>query len=237
MIHRAFLLALALPLAAPAHAAKWQSHEALKQQVHSFIEQQLQAERMQPLSPERFQIHVNNLDGRLRLAECEDKLELAVTSPPPIGHQVTTRVSCIGETPWTIYLPVRIDLFAEVSVASRNLERGQVITEADVEVRLMNIAQAGNGFTEDTERLVGMTLKRPLRAGETLRLSHLQPTKVVARGDKVVVEARSNGLTVVAEGSALAAGHVGEQIRVRNLQSNRVVSATVVAAGRVEIVY
>lgn len=235
MIYRAFLLGLSLLPLTIAEASQWQSHDQIKQLVHHHVWGQLQSERGHSLSADRLNISVANLDSRLRLADCTDAMDVSITSPAPYASQVTTKVTCRGSSAWAIYLPVRIDLYAEVAVASRNLARGDVVTQADIELRLMNTAQAGHGFSEDANRLLGMTLKRSLQAGDTVRLSHLEASKVVARGEKVVVEARGNGISVVAEGTALAAGVMGERIRVRNSQSNRVVDAKVIGPGRVEV--
>ncbi|MCY1411705.1 flagella basal body P-ring formation protein FlgA [compost metagenome] len=55
------------------------------------------------------------------------------------------------------------------------------------------------------------------------------------RGDAVMIRARSSRVNVVMPGEALADGVPGQQIRVRNLQSQRVVKARVVEPGTVEV--
>ncbi|MOA35657.1 flagellar basal body P-ring biosynthesis protein FlgA [compost metagenome] len=50
-----------------------------------------------------------------------------------------------------------------------------------------------------------------------------------------MIRARSSRVNVVMPGEALANGVPGQQIRVRNLQSQRVVKARVVEPGTVEV--
>ncbi|NEP50997.1 MAG: flagellar basal body P-ring formation protein FlgA, partial [Moorea sp. SIO3C2] len=52
---------------------------------------------------------------------------------------------------------------------------------------------------------------------------YLEQPLLIKRGDSVVVTARTGTLTVKMPGTALMDGHRGEQISVRNKQSNRVV--------------
>ena len=55
----------------------------------------------------RYDIQINRLDPRLRLAACDRELTVALESPAqPIGR-VTVSVRCEGSTPWSIYVPRR----------------------------------------------------------------------------------------------------------------------------------
>ncbi|MFX6945501.1 hypothetical protein ABTH53_20815, partial [Acinetobacter baumannii] len=65
----------------------------------------------------RYQIQVNRVDPRLRLAECDRDLTLSQESPAqPIGR-VTVRIGCEGSAPWTIFMPAQVKLFRQVVVA------------------------------------------------------------------------------------------------------------------------
>ena len=58
---------------------------------------------------------------------------------------------------------------------------------------------------------------------------------MVRKGDHVVITARSGSLSVRMPGEALSKGGLSEQIRVRNLNSKRVVKARVIGPGQVEV--
>lgn len=230
-----FLLIGLGALARLAWATETLPPEQLRTQVHDFLYATFQ-QQLPPDRPEDYlAVQVSNLDARLNLPACEQDPEITISSPQPYGSNITVRVSCTSGSRWSIFVPARIELYADVAVLTRNLGRGDVITPQDVQLRRMNTAQAGFGHIEDIERVVGMELRRPLRSGETVRLSHLLVPEIVRRGDSVILEAQNGGLSVVMEGTALANGKVGDQIQVRNSTSERVVDATVVGPGRVRV--
>ncbi len=80
-----------------------------------------------------------------------------------------------------------------------------------------------------------MKLLRPTVMDQVLTLQQLEQAEVIRKGDQVVITARSGGLSVRMPGEALAKGGLTEQIRVRNLNSKRVVKATVIGPGQVEV--
>ena len=55
------------------------------------------------------------------------------------------------------------------------------------------------------------------------------------KGDQVVIRAKTNAINVFMPGEALSDGVPGEQIRVRNLRSQRIVRARVVEPGTAEV--
>lgn len=233
MRHRVFFSCLLL-LSCAVQAENFLDPQALRDQVALFLQEQLRGEYV-GVEPENIEIAVSNLDPRLKLPKCETELNNSITSPRPYGANISVKVNCDGSKPWTIYVPARIDTYAEVAVVARGVERGSILTAADIRLTRMNTSQAGYGHIREMERIVGMEVKRPLRAGDAIRLSHLKSPQVVRKGDRVVLEASTSGISVVTSGRALLNGQVGDQIQVRNEKSNRVVDAEVVGPGRVRI--
>lgn len=70
---------------------------------------------------------------------------------------------------------------------------------------------------------------------QVITLVHLEQAEVVRKGDQVVITARSGTLSVRMPGEALSNGGLNEQIRVKNLNSQRVIKAQVMAPGQVEV--
>lgn len=218
----------------PARADSFSDLEQLRSQVEAFLQREMRDE-FPETAEQTLEITVANLDPRLQLAQCAEEVRHSITSPRPYGTNVSVKAHCPGARPWTIYVPARIDVYAPIAVATHSLERGSVLTQADVTLNLMNTSQAGAGHVRDLDQVVGKELKRPLRAGEPVRLSHVKAPQVVRKGDRVVLEARGGAVSVVTSGRALANGQVGDQIQVQNEKSQRVVDAEVVAPGRVRV--
>ncbi|MBC6907395.1 flagella basal body P-ring formation protein FlgA [Saccharophagus sp. K07] len=234
MGYRIFFFCWALLCAAVTYADSFEDPNELRAQVNAFLLDTLQNEYV-GIPPENLEVNASNLDPRLRLSKCLNPLRYEITSPRPYGSNLSVKVNCSGPSPWTIYVPARVDVFAEIVVLARSLERGTVLTQDDVTLMRMNLAQAGFGNIRDTNQVVGMELKRRLEAGEPVRLSHVKQPQVVRKGDRVVLEASTGAVSVVTSATALASGQVGEQIQVRNEKSKRIVDAEIVGPGKVKV--
>ena len=239
MGHRLFLCCLLLSLAITTNAETTQANdvenpENLRDQVAAYLQDTLDGEYI-GVTPDDMEVAVSNLDARLRLPKCATPLRQEITSPRPYGSNVSVKVNCDSPRPWTIYVPARVDTFAEVAVVARSVARGEILTLEDVTLRRMSTSQGGFGLVLDVQQVIGKELKRRLEAGEPVRLSHIKAPQVIRKGDRVVLEASASGVSVVTTGTALANGEVGEQIQIRNEKSERVVDAEVVAPGKARI--
>lgn len=183
----------------------------------------------------RFEIEVNNLDPRLRMPLCDQQLGASLESPAqPLGR-VTIRVRCDGSSPWTVFVPAQVRLFRNVVTVSRPLKRENIVTADDVTLRERDVGMLRQGFLTSLDQAIGQKVIRPTVVDQVLTATHLEQAEVIRKGDQVVITARSGTLSVRMPGEALSKGSVSEQIRVRNLNSKRVVKARVTGPGQVEV--
>ncbi|QLG94512.1 flagellar basal body P-ring formation protein FlgA [Pseudomonas yamanorum] len=186
-------------------------------------------------TPGRYEIQVSPLDPRLRMPMCDKELTATLESPAqPIGR-VTVRVRCDGASPWTVFVPAQVKLFRDVVVVTRPLKRTGIIGFEDVALRERDISQINQGYLTSVDQAIGQKLTRPMVTDQVITLVHLEQAEVVRKGDQVVISANSGTLTVKMPGEALSNGGMSEQIRVKNLNSNRVIKARVTAPGQVEV--
>jgi flagella basal body P-ring formation protein FlgA len=122
----------------------------------------------------------------------------------------------------------------EAAVLSRPVGRGDIIREADVTVERREKSEVA-GEAIDADAVVGLSAKRPLRAGQVLRASDLMKAEVVQRNDHVTIVYQVPGVMLTVRGKALESGAVGELVSVVNVQSNRTVFAEVSGPGLVTI--
>jgi len=182
----------------------------------------------------RYEIQVNNLDPRLRMPLCSQQLDASLESPTPLGR-VTVKVRCDGAAPWTVFVPAQVRLLRNVVVMTRPLKRESMIDEGDVALRERDVGTLGPGYLTQLDQAVGMKLVRPMVLDQVLTQVQLEQAEVIRKGDHVVIIARSGSLSVRMPGEALSKGGMQEQIRVRNLNSKRVVKARVTGPGQVEV--
>lgn len=183
----------------------------------------------------RYEIEVANLDPRLRMPQCDRELTARLESPAvPLGR-VTVRVRCEGGSPWTVFVPAAVKLFREVVVATRPLKRDTLISEDDVALRERDVGQLNQGFLPLLDQALGQRVIRPVAMDQVLAPVQVEQPEVIRKGDQVVITARSGTLAVKMPGEALSKGGMNEQIRVRNLNSQRVVRARVTGPAQVEV--
>lgn len=183
----------------------------------------------------RYEIEVNKLDPRLRMPMCDKELTASLESPAkPLGR-VTVKVRCEGSSPWTVFVPAQVRLFREIVSTTRPLRRADIVQPGDVILRERDIGQITQGYLTDLDQAIGQRLTRPMVADQVITLVNLEQTEVIRKGDQVVITARSGTLAVRMPGEALSNGGMSEQIRVKNLNSKRVIKAQVTAPGQVEV--
>ena len=122
----------------------------------------------------------------------------------------------------------------EAATLTRAVARGDTIRESDVTVERRPKAEAA-GDPIGAEQAVGLSAKRPLRAGHALRASDVMKTDVIARNEAVTIVYEAPGMLLTVRGKALEAGAEGDLISVLNIQSNRTVHGAVSGPGQVTV--
>ncbi|MBH2079921.1 MAG: flagellar basal body P-ring formation protein FlgA [Pseudomonadales bacterium] len=183
----------------------------------------------------RYEIQVSQLDPRLRMPMCDKELTASLESPAkPLGR-VTVKVRCEGAAPWTVFVPAQVRLFRDVVTTTRPLRRLGVVEPDDVILRERDISLISQGYLTSLDQAIGQKLTRPMVADQLITLVNIEQAEVITKGDQVVITARSGTLSVRMPGEALSNGGLRDQIRVKNLNSQRVIKAQVIAPGQVEV--
>src|SRR5690606_30813665 len=84
-------------------------------------------------------------------------------------------------------------------------------------------------------QLIGMALNRQSREGMVVRASDVSTPLAVAKNDIVTIYYRQGPMTLTVRGQAVTGASEGAPLQVLNLVSRRVISATAVAPGAVEV--
>lgn len=117
---------------------------------------------------------------------------------------------------------------------SRNINRGDIIREADI--AYVETANArGHLFVREAEDLIGKEARRPLAAQTPLRTSDIIAPVLVKKGALVTLSFQIDGMRLSHQGVALTAGSAGDVISVRNVQSDRLLKAVVDGENHVRV--
>lgn len=225
----AFLLMMSVCCTATAQLGPIQSLQSIQAAAEAFVTNRL------PPSKARYFTSAGSLDSRLRLAQCDTPLETFASSNTAIGARTTVGVRCTSPSPWTLYVPVAVEVETQVLVLRRGLPRRAPILAEDVELQTRRMSGALTNFITDASALQGHRLKRALPAGTPLTIEVLAPDLLIRRGQKVMLVAASGGIEIRAEGLALTEGALNDRVRVQNANSSRIVEGVVTGAGTVRV--
>jgi len=203
-------------------AAAWQSPDSIRE-----------AARTTALQNGASNVEAVAVDERLKLPECGDALKTEMQRVIQRGSGTVT-VSCLGPTPWRLFVPVRVAEQLPVVVLRRNVQPGEVLAADDLELRQQAAAALPYDYVGKSDLAVGQTVRRSQTAGAVLLASALEQPQGVERGALVTLIAANSAIEVKAEGVALEPGRLKDRIRVRSA-SGRVVQGVIEAPGQVRV--
>ncbi|GIU37769.1 flagella basal body P-ring formation protein FlgA [Shewanella schlegeliana] len=169
--------------------------------------------------------------GAKRLALCPVAVSIDAGSGIPLGN-VQRKVSC-GALGWSLFVRAKVSVSVKIPVANRVLKRGEHILAADIDWKVIKLGASDRDLVTALDEIVGRQVVRKVRRYQPIRAVQLSSPQWVNIGDRVIIEARSNGFYANMSGEALEGGGEGKGIRVRNLSSGKVIIAYPIAKGRV----
>jgi flagella basal body P-ring formation protein FlgA len=186
-------------------------------------------------SPYPPEFEIQQLDPRLNLTPCAAGLNIRFRQADKTRGQTSLEVACPGPVQWRIHLPVRITLYDNALVTRSAVLRGQPLDETQVKPRKTRVSNLHQGYFTSANQLRLMQAARNLKTGTILTPANLVPRTLVESGQRITIVLNIQGLTVKTTGLALQSASLGQLIKVRNLQSSRVVEAVVSGAAEVTV--
>ncbi|CAO4154837.1 flagellar basal body P-ring formation chaperone FlgA [Methylorubrum extorquens] len=95
--------------------------------------------------------------------------------------------------------------------------------------------RARTAVIDASAAIAGRVARRMLLPGEPVPVNAVDDPRLVSRGAPTQMIFEENGLVITAVGAPLQNGGLGETIRVRNTDTNRIILGTVMADGRIRI--
>jgi flagella basal body P-ring formation protein FlgA len=175
------------------------------------------------------------LDPRLRVTACTSPL--VVTGKLPRGTQarVLVRVACNANAYWSLNVPVDIRRKADVLVMRRAVGRGESIGAGDVLVQSRVLPGLTSPYISRPADLTGRLTRRAIPEGTAVTADALNAALLIHRGQTVTLAARAGGFEVRAPGLALADAAAEQRVRVRNLNSLKIVEGVADTEGVVRV--
>jgi len=226
-----FLFSLLLMLSTvitPAFAKEYQQMSSIKEAITQYILNNIDTQQ-------DFEITVNHLDDRLKLPKCTLPLETYSRYSTLKAGTLSVGVRCRGKQPWSLYNSAKLNIYKSVLVLKESIGRNTLITPELVVFERKANTKLSRGYFTDFSPLQGATSVRHLQAGAVLRPAQFISQKLIKKGDKVTIRAKSESFTIQMSGHALSNGKLGEQIRVKNSRTKKIVEGTVIGTGVISV--
>lgn len=230
-VHASALVALSLCVVSslPAYSAELHSQSSIRETAKRYIESR------HPWQNLESSIEVAKLDSRSRLPKCKSDLQAFLPSGSSVGHRTTVGIQCADSTGWTVYLPVTVKAVTTALVATRPLPPNTELSNADVQRVKRDIASLGYGYISSLDSNSGYRTKRSIAQGAVITPVMVEAAVMIRRGQKVTLLSGTGPVAVSMAGIADNDGSLGSRIRVRNINSGRMIEGVVRSRETVEI--
>ena len=175
---------------------------------------------------------------------CADNLEILATNET----FKTIRVSCAYPVERSSYIRTRLigskktpnlnnenkDAQAGRIVLAHSVSAGELLTEENLKSVVLPHYSGFGGFF-DLSHVLGRKTKTPLREGTVLLSRHLAPNWTIQAEQQVEIENTVSGINVTTVGIALENGHIGDIIKVKNLNSDAIIEGFVINRKKIKI--
>ncbi len=225
-----FILTFAIALFftnAPHAEPQWQSHESIYEAVKSYVAQNIN-------TTTEYEINLVPLMDRVNLPLCLQPIQVSTPNLVKAGRTAINVRCNIGKT-WAIFVSINVTPFEKIVVLTQPLQHGETITEHQVTLARRDVSSLHENYLTQLDAVLHKQVARNLATGTILMAKDLVEPKLVKRGERVVITAEKSGIGISMNGIAQSDGSRGQVIRVKNQNSERVINATVVNAGKVSV--
>ncbi len=194
-----------------------------------------------PWEPDR--VEIENVKAPAEIIVSSGRVEVELTRPRPsqLPGRVVLKatVSVNGNIEARFRISGLVRFYQDVVVAARSLGRHTVLKAGDLKLDQRRVTRNyAADYLRDLDEAVGRRLKSAVRAGQPLRRRVLESPPLVKRGDKVLLLAQKDGLTVTCPGVIRdQKAAKGDQVRVLNLATKREVIGRLVSANVVRVYF
>jgi len=207
------------------------SHQQIKDAGHKFLKH-----KVATLGLNETEIHMSDIDNRLKLAFCHQKLIVSSNQNNLIPGSVSLLVSCKQtDKPWKIYIQANVRAFKNIIVAKSTIIRGEQITANSISRQRTDITNMNGNYLTENRQVIGMKSRQTIQRGQRIKPFQLVKSRLIKRGEQVTILAETNGISVRMRGKALNDAINGGRVRVMNTRSKRIIEGIAIRPGIVQI--
>jgi flagellar basal body P-ring formation protein FlgA len=155
----------------------------------------------------------------------------------PVSKRWSANVNFVSGAEIVSVLPMqgRYTEMVMLPTAKRPISAGQTIAEGDVEMRAYPANYARGSVLKDLQTIIGKVPHRIISANRPLREEEFTTPNVVRKNASVTLQYQTAAINITTAGQAMENGSVGDVIPVLNLNSKKIVRATILDKDTVSV--
>lgn len=212
------------------------SQTNIERQVHAHVTKEINGYLMQFGVKALQQEIAINLPGAVsQMPACQTlKISRRQHQTPPLGR-LSYQLSCADANQnWQGRAVVQAKVWLNLVVASRTLERDEIIEPSMLRLAKTEVSQVRHGLEFNPQTLVGLSVRRRITAGQIVGRHLLSQHFLISNGAIVTITVNLDGFNASTQGTAMENGQLGQRIKVRNNSSGMTIEAIVTGENLVE---
>ena len=129
---------------------------------------------------------------------------------------------------------LKVDAVAETWVLVAGMKRGQTLSASDVRTLRLPASLIPQDVVRSASELEGAVLRRDVEPDQPISKRNIELPQLISRGERVTMIARRGALRISVMGEALGGGRFGDTVKMKNLDSLRVVAGRVIGPQTIE---
>lgn len=181
---------------------------------------------------DRIEVKVNPSHAPIQVAECTQPIIPSLPQNSAASQISSVELTCNGDSPWHIYIPVTVQSFNQVIVAKSTILPNELIKEEDLDYGSYDTNRLYSGYYKNKADLVNNVTTGLIPAGHVLSKKDVTTPTIVHRNQVVSLISGTETILVSMQGIAKADGGMNATIQVYNPISKKVVDAVIVGPGK-----
>ena len=176
-------------------------------------------------------VSIVKIDDRINIPDCPTGFEYNASQDALSQSYISVRVSCRNNE-WYLFTSGQVTRTKEIVVTQGAISPGTVLTSSNLSMAKVDVRRLRHTVFSEQEALIGARIRRRVTDGQAIQSNMLC---FVCKGDRITITAEIAGMEVKTAGIAQQDGIVGDNIKVINASSQKMVIARVASPEEVVI--
>ncbi|MBI5185774.1 MAG: flagellar basal body P-ring formation protein FlgA [Nitrospinae bacterium] len=175
--------------------------------------------------------------GDLSLPEGKLDVEFLPLNRSPLAGNLFLHANLMvdGRLTERIEVKAEVETSTEAPLASRNIKKGEILTEDDFHMGKVEARKENSLSPADAKDIIGKRASKSIQENQPILENMIDVPPLVNKKDRVKIVFESKFLTISAVGVAQESGPQGSYIKVMNLDSEKTIVAKVIGENLVKV--